>query len=549
MTETILDSDTNALGPEGIEKSLAEAAAHLRAGRPGEAEVLARRVLNAAPEHPKATYALGLALLAAGRAEAAAGILRTACDQRPDFAQARLNLGSALEASGQGEDAARAYRRALDLNPDMTGAHYKLGGVLQDMGRMDEAAFAYRQALRLRPDFAEAHFNLGGVLYKLGRLEEAEGAYGAALRLRPDMPQAMVNLGSVMVELGRLDQAIALLQRLTGREPDFAGGHSNLGTALREAGRFEEAVAAYRRAVVIEPGFAEAHTNMGGALRALGDLDAAAAAHRRAISLRPDFAEAYVNLGIVLMQGRDFSAALEVCDSFLTREPGNPRVLALKSVVLDELGRRPEVRALVDFDRLIQPVEIAVPSGFETLAAFNEALSAHILSHPTLVFAPTSHATRAGRHTGELLVEPKGPVAALEQAVMAAVEAYIRDRPVDAGHPLLATPPRRWRLTMWSVVMEAQGHQVPHIHPAWLSGCYYAKVPNVVSAQAETHAGWIEFGQPGVQIPYNVEPELKAYQPKEGLVVLFPSYFYHHTVPYEVDEQRISIAFDVLALP
>jgi hypothetical protein len=31
-------------------------------------------------------------------------------------------------------------------------------------------------------------------------------------------------------------------------------------------------------------------------------------------------------------------------------------------------------------------------------------------------------------------------------------------------------------------------------------------------------------------------------------MVLFPSYFYHRTVPFESDEVRISIAFDVLEL-
>ncbi len=49
-----------------------------------------------------------------------------------------------------------------------------------------------------------------------------------------------------------------------------------------------------------------------------------------------------------------------------------------------------------------------------------------------------------------------------------------------------------------------------------------------------------------MQIPYTVEPEIRSYQPKEGLVVLFPSYFYRHTVPCACDEERITIAFDVL---
>jgi hypothetical protein len=30
------------------------------------------------------------------------------------------------------------------------------------------------------------------------------------------------------------------------------------------------------------------------------------------------------------------------------------------------------------------------------------------------------------------------------------------------------------------------------------------------------------------------EPEIRAYQAKEGLGVFFPCYFYHHAVPYEI---------------
>ena len=45
---------------------------------------------------------------------------------------------------------------------------------------------------------------------------------------------------------------------------------------------------------------------------------------------------------------------------------------------------------------------------------------------------------------------------------------------------------------------------------------------------------------------YSPQPEIRAYRPQEGFLIVFPSYFYHHTVPYEADEQRVSIAFDVL---
>jgi hypothetical protein len=33
-------------------------------------------------------------------------------------------------------------------------------------------------------------------------------------------------------------------------------------------------------------------------------------------------------------------------------------------------------------------------------------------------------------------------------------------------------------------------------------------------------------------------------RPVEGLLVLFPSYLYHRTIPFEGDAPRISVAFD-----
>jgi len=502
--------------------------------------------MSMAEPTPDATLALVRARLEAGAPGEALDLLRPLLATHPGHAAARFHQGVVLEALGRREAAAAAYRRTVELAPHVPAAHYNLGGVLDDLGAPGAAAQAYRRALELNPNLDKAHFNLGGALKAMGDLEGAAASYGRALEIAPGMVPALVNLGYILLELGRYDEAIAVLERAVAAAPSFAGAHANLGNALRAAERYDEAVATYRRALACDPGFAEAYTNMGAALRATGDVTGAIEAHRRAIELRPDSVEAHVNLGIALLDQGDHQAASEACEAYLRRDPGNARVLALKAVVLDEMGRRDEARVLVDFDRLIQPVQWDAPEGYDDLESFNQALAAHILDHPTLVFAPTSHATREGRHTGELLAEPKGPVAALERMIDEAVRDYIRAHPAQSDHPFLADPPARWHLTVWSVVMEAQGHQVPHIHPAWLSGVYYPRVPPVVSAGADRHAGWIEFGRPGVMIPATVEPEVRAYRPEEGLMVLFPSYFYHHTVPYEADEQRISIAFDVL---
>ncbi len=44
-----------------------------------------------------------------------------------------------------------------------------------------------------------------------------------------------------------------------------------------------------------------------------------------------------------------------------------------------------------------------------------------------------------------------------------------------------------------------------------------------------------------------VEPEVRLVRPEEGVMVLFPSYFYYRTVPTESTGTPNIIAFDVLA--
>ena len=88
---------------------------------------------------------------------------------------------------------------------------------------------------------------------------------------------------------------------------------------------------------------------------------------------------------------------------------------------------------------------------------------------------------------------------------------------------------------------------MPHIHPsAWLSGVYYVQMPEITSQPGQGEAGWIEFGRPPEHFHGTVEPEVKLFKPEPGLMLLFPSYFYHRTVPFESAGLRISISFDVL---
>jgi uncharacterized protein (TIGR02466 family) len=413
-------------------------------------------------------------------------------------------------------------------------------------GRLQEAEALYRRVLELDTDQADALHLLGVIAHQRGQNEAARALIERAIGNRSDNGHYHLNLGNVLRELGKLEEAASAYQRAIAIKPDLVIAHMNLGALLQEQGNLAAAVTAYERVIAGAPRYADAHYNLAVALKDLGRLDDAIAALWRSIEAAPS-ARRFVVLAGYLLERHNAREALAACDRCLQLDPRNILALAFKSVALGELGERTALRSLLDFDRLIAHVRISTPPGFADVAEFNRALIKHVRSHPSLIVQPRTGATRSGSHTEELLVEPKGPFTAFENLVNEAIGLYLRSLIHDPGHPYLAHSPVRWRLTVWGVILDRQGHQEPHMHAdGWVSGVYYAKVPAEVNAADGTRAGWIEFGRPPAQFQGAGTPELRAIRPEEGLLLLFPSYCYHRTIPYDSDDERISIAFDAL---
>ncbi len=89
----------------------------------------------------------------------------------------------------------------------------------------------------------------------------------------------------------------------------------------------------------------------------------------------------------------------------------------------------------------------------------------------------------------------------------------------------------------------------PHVHyDSHVSAVYYPKVPHEMRGDGAT-PGFLEFGGGQARFPCRRTPPARAVRPREGMLLLFPSYFYHRTVPFNANESRISIAFDTTPMP
>jgi uncharacterized protein (TIGR02466 family) len=97
-------------------------------------------------------------------------------------------------------------------------------------------------------------------------------------------------------------------------------------------------------------------------------------------------------------------------------------------------------------------------------------------------------------------------------------------------------------LNLWANIVGKKGYQISHMHPeALISGVYYVNVPASIrrASQSDNKQGFLLFSQAETM-------STRYVQPSEGLIVLFPSYFYHEAIPLEHDETRTCVAFDVI---
>lgn len=457
-----------------------------------------------------------------------------------------FNNAVKLHQTGDVAGAAKLYARVLEMDPGHIDALSNRSLALIGLGQFKDAIPLIENAISKAPNAPDLHFNLGTALDELWRYDEAAAAYQRCIELASDYAPAHFNLGGLMMSASRPMDAVKHYRDAIIAYPGYVEAHFALGVALQDEGQFEEAVKSYRQTILYEPNHAGAHANMGFSLKELGQYEEAHDAYRTAMALDPDNSKILSTMCDVYLASDDPAMGLKLCDAFLETHSGDVSAMAFKAAALNELGDEGALRVVHDFDQLVRPQIIDVPEGFQDLDAFNAVLVKHVLNHPTLVEAPASYSTMNGRHTSELFAGDLGPMADFEQVIRVAEAAYRKDIPIDPTQSWLAQRPKKTKLNCWSVVMNSQGHQLSHIHPSgWLSGVYYPRLPDVIEDDDPNHEGWIEFGRTTDNYSGKKDPDVRMYKPREGLMVLFPSYFYHRTIPFHSDQLRFSIAFDI----
>jgi hypothetical protein len=369
--------------------------------------------------------------------------------------------------------------------------------------------------VRLEPRQVEAHNELAQLIWlRTGDLAAATAPLDRALAILPDDAMLLAAKAAILQGAGDARAAFACLAALAQRSDSAPALLLRAGLAAIEfdsSAALELAMRAVRRS----PGDVAARSLLVAAQLAVGDA----------------------------------RAALADCESLLAECPDDQYLIALQTTAWRLLGDE-RYAVVCNYQDLVAPVELETPAGWTRRADFLADLAASLLrlhdprGHPLLF-----QSLRGGTETTVDLSRSNDPVIeALFQTFSAPINDYLA-RIGRGADPLRRRNTGRWRFNgSWSVRLRSSGYHSIHTHPrGWISSACYIELPDEM-ADAASPQGSLRFGEPGFATTPTLGYE-HVVRPAVGMLVLFPSYFWHGTVPFTGSRARLTLAFDVVPAP
>jgi uncharacterized protein (TIGR02466 family) len=449
-----------------------------------------------------------------------------------------------LKAQRRFDEAIALYAKAATEYPQSAAAEHNWAGALGDAGRASEAEKHIRRAFEKGIKAPESWLVLARALLAQGKLDEARNAFAKCVELNPGMLDAQYEFAQ-LIWMTTADAAAAIqpLNATIHTYPDTVDLYSTKARVMMYTVTPEETYRFAAESLTRWPDDAKLLAVGIDAAALAGESEAALAMSERLVSLYPDVRGAQEMRVLALLAAGKADEALPIAESMCKTDLGDQHALALFAIACRLLGDS-RYTELYDYEQLVRAYKLSVPEGWDTLDAYLADLGAALRARHPFKTHPFSNSEEHGSKIADLLEMDDPAIRAIPQALGPAVKAHLE----HLGHgadPVRSRNTGRWKIDgIWSVWLKPNGFHHDHVHPtAWLSSACYIELPHRVEAGEQE--GWIKFGEPGPVTSPQLSYE-HAVKPEPGMLVLFPSYMWHGTIPFSGDEPRLSIAFDIV---
>ena len=375
------------------------------------------------------------------------------------------------------------------------------------------------------------------VLVKLISAHEYDLLEKQAKSLLKNFPKNTILLNFMaFAHMGRKqeNEAIGFYNDALKINPSCVNTHNNLGSVHKQKQDYDQAINYFEKAVKINPKHLAANHNLADIYRIQKKWDKALFYFNRISSS---------NSRAQILECNYFLYGLDVYKKtlvkFFREEPYNLRIAAFATYV----SKKDDIKNIYPFcnDPLNYFYKNNLKKELLSKNKFLENLREQLREEPTF-WEPASVTTRNGYQSLRNLFDTSNTeILNLKEIIENQINIFKETYKLSEDH-LITKWPSKNKIKGWYVKLVQKGFQKSHIHPGgWLSGVFYLKVPD----KLKDKEGSLKLSLCGYDYPYDKKLPDLIFAPKNFDIVLFPSSLFHETIPFNSQEERHVIAFDL----
>jgi uncharacterized protein (TIGR02466 family) len=537
------------------------------------------KALKLTPNQAEIINAYGNLLNQLNKVELAKLKFKQAISCRSTYIDPHINLGNIFLSEDAYVDAKAYFKSALLIDSNSVGAKVGLAKCYNKTEYCLKAKNILLEILDNNPHNEQSLYLLGQIEKEFGNIAEAKKYFKSILAQNGASTESNKALASCYLIEEKVDSSISVYEKIINDFPLDYDAHHQLslikwsrslpvdecfsnykyaiertnstalmgafGRKLLHANAYDKAIKIADKILTVDKNEALAYIIKSNALRELGEFEEAVSISTQGLKNNKNNIHLLYEQGHAFIANDNASASLKIFDRLTHSDRNNLSCITLKSTSLKMLGKTKEYNELCDPNKFIYSSEITPPNDGRSLIEFNQELNAELTKLHTSKQHPLDQSLINGTQTiGDLFPSKSREINLLDIELKEHIQRYINSFSQHKSHPFLKRIMSSFQYQgSWSVLLQKQGFHKNHYHSeGWISGPYYNQIPSAVNHNGE---GWIEFGVPGFNMKHKLEADYVV-KPQNGLLVLFPSYFWHGTKPFTSDETRMTISFDVI---
>ena len=433
------------------------------------------------------------------------------------------------------------FIKVLRSGVSIENIFYNYATFLSSIGKHRIAIKYYKKFNILFPDNIDSLFNTSSSFISLRNFKDAKIILSQILLKNPDHLNSLMNIAIIQTMNTEYLKAKISYKEILSLSPNNLRCLIDYSNILFKLKDFNEAIRFIKKAVSLDTSNIEALNIYAASLYELKNYQDSIVKSLKVLELEPLNLHALMNIINAYYFSKDWLALDLYMNKLREVDACNPLLASLDPLFSYDQGKINKSNFIKNPLGYLKQYNIKdYTKDSEDLLDDLIDLSRNLPSEED----PIGKTTVKGLQTLPIIFERNNPcVTSLNDILIKCIFDY-KDFYKDYNDLFIQQWPKQSYLQGWTVFLKDQGLQNSHNHlSGWLSGVIYLKIPKVCSYDN----GSIKFSLHGYDYPFQKKTiPHKILEPITGSIILFPSSLYHSTIPFRSDDERISLAFDLL---